>query len=250
MTLGLENWLIVVPARLSSQRLPNKPLQMLGGKPLITRVYDNLRPLEADGAKIVVAVDAPATRDACSSHKIPWIMTKDDHPSGTDRCNEAAQHFHHKWIMNVQGDEPFINLGDLRDLAAAMQSSNSQMGTLAIKQHDHSKYHDPNVVKVVMSQGRAIYFSRAPVPFDRDGERLGQATRTFWQHIGVYAYTREGLAKFCGLPTSQLENIEKLEQLRAIENGWVIQVTPATHVSLGIDTHEDLHLAEKLLAQI
>ena len=250
MASTFDDWLIVIPARLGSQRLPNKPLQLLAGLPVIARVYNNLKPLEAEGAKLVVAVDAPSTREACSTHNIPWIMTSDQHPSGTDRCHEAAQHFHHPFIMNVQGDEPFVDLNDLRRLASGLRASKAPMGTLAIKQSDYGKYHDPNIVKVVMAHDRAIYFSRAPVPFDREAERHSHGTRSFWQHIGVYAFTRGALDAFCKLPPTELENTEKLEQLRAIAAGWEIFVTEAKHVGIGIDTHEDLQRAERLLAQI
>lgn len=247
----LSNWLIIVPARLKSERLSGKPLQLLGGKPLIERVYDNLKPLLAEGAHIVVAVDSEEVREACAKRKIPWIMTNPDHPSGTDRCNEAAKQFHQKRIMNVQGDEPFVNLDDLRALARAAETPGCKMATLGFAAKRGESFDNPNCVKIVRAaNGRAIYFSRASVPFDRDGQKHGGSKEPFWQHLGVYAFTRDSLAEFCAMPPSPLEKLEKLEQLRAVEAGWSIQVAEAKSSSIGIDTHEDLLRAEELLAQL
>ncbi len=248
---NLSNWLFVVPARLKSERLSQKPLRLLGGKPLIEQVYNNLRPLLHDGAHIVVAVDSDLVANVCASKQIPWIMTRPEHPSGTDRCNEAAQQFKQKWIMNVQGDEPFINLDDLKRLAQAMESSHCKMATLGIKMDDPHKFRDPNCVKIVRGEdGRAIYFSRASVPFDREAQRAGHSQGSFWEHLGVYAFTRDSLSEFCAMKPSPLEQIEKLEQLRALEAGWTIQVATAQSPGHGIDTQEDLDRAEELLAQL
>lgn len=250
--IRLDQWLFVVPARLKSERLSQKPLRLLGGKPLIERVYDNLKPLLADGAKIVVALDSEEVREVCSSKQIPWTMTRPEHPSGTDRCNEVAQQFHKPFIMNVQGDEPFVNLDDLRHLAQAVETKSYKMATLGFSvKCSEASFRDPNCVKIVRaSDGRAIYFSRAPVPFDRDGERGGGSQESFWQHLGVYAFRKDTLAAFCAMPPSPLERLEKLEQLRAIEAGWSILVVEAKSPSIGIDTHEDLLRAEELLAQL
>ena len=246
----LKDWLIVIPARLASQRLPCKPLQLLAGVPLIVRVYNNLKPLLSEGAKIVVAVDAAETATICTDHHIPFTLTRADHVSGTDRCYEAAETYEESFIMNVQGDEPFVDLQDLRRLAKGLQSSGAAMGTLAAQQSGYEQYHDPNIVKAVVENNRAIYFSRAPVPFDRESERSGKGPRKFWQHIGVYAFTRKGLADFCALPPSILEQTEKLEQLRAVANNWTIHVTSGSHVGIGIDTPEDLDRAEQLLRNL
>lgn len=242
-----SDWLIVVPARLRSQRLENKPLQLLGGRPLVTRVFENLAPLEQEGATIVVAADDKEVEAACAAHKIPCVMTSVNHLSGTDRCNEAARGFGKPFVMNVQGDEPFVDLADLRCLAHSFQSSKAEMGTLGYQVRDDALYQNPNVVKIVMgSNQRALYFSRAPVPYDREAIRLSQPTRAFWQHIGVYCFRKETLASFCSLTASSLEHIEKLEQLRAIEAGWTIHVAEARHTSHGIDTQDDLARAEIL----
>ena len=247
----LDQWLFIIPSRLKSERLSQKPLRLLGGKPLIERVYDNLRPLLEEGAQIVVAIDAEEVREVCSTKKIPWIMTRPEHPSGTDRCNEVAQQFQKAFIMNVQGDEPFVNLDDLRSLAQALENKSCKMATLGFSVKRGDSFRDPNCVKIVRSEnGRAIYFSRAGVPFDRDGERSGGSQETFLQHLGVYAFRKEALAEFCAMPPSPLERLEKLEQLRAIEAGWSIPIVEAKSPSIGIDTHEDLLRAEELLAQL
>jgi len=248
--LDLSDWLIVIPARLRSERLPNKPLQSLGGRPLIEQVYLNLMPMAASGAKIIVAVDDPKVAAACGAAHVPHVMTQVSHQSGTDRCHEVSQMFEHKYLLNVQGDEPFMNIDDLKSLMLTLSGSSSPMATLAIKTRGTSQFLNPNIVKVVRGEhGRAIYFSRAPVPYDRDVLKLKSSPESeleFWQHQGVYAFTRGGLEDFCKLPASRLEQIEKLEQLRAIEAGWSILIAEASHRSIGIDTPEDLVRAEAL----
>lgn len=246
----LSDWLIVIPARLKSQRLANKPLEDLCGKALIQRVYENLLPLTVDGAKIIVAVDSKEVEALCLHNGIPCMMTKESHPSGTDRCHEVSVRNPSRFVLNVQGDEPFINLHDLKALMSAMSKSNSPMGTMTIRAFGRDHFSNPNIVKIVRSRdGRALYFSRAPVPYDRD-RMLGKNPSPFdenvfgfWQHLGVYAFTQEGLRDFCVLPKSELEDLEKLEQLRAIDAGWNILVSEAKHPSIGIDTPEDLAAA-------
>ncbi len=246
-----RKWLIVVPARLNSERLPKKPLANLAGKPLIVRVYENLAPLKLQGAEIIVAVDHQETAHICATYNIPWAMTKESHISGTDRCAEVAlTHDHtcdHKpFILNVQGDEPFVNLDDIRQLMLAMETSHHPMGTLGFTCHDWESFGDPNVVKIVVSpENTAIYFSRASVPYDREASRTRTNKVTFLQHLGVYAFRRESLQDFCTLPKSPLEQIEKLEQLRALSAGWKIAISTAKFSSLGIDTPEDLAAAQR-----
>ena len=245
--MELNRWLIVIPARLSSERLPRKPLADLAGRPLIARVYENLKPLEALKAKIVVAVDHSDTARACEVFKIPYVMTKDTHLSGTDRCAEVATSISDRsYVLNVQGDEPFVETSDLRNLMSEMEHRGLAMGTLGFTRHDREGFEDPNVVKIVCdSMNNAIYFSRAPIPFDRDASKNPALEIGYTQHLGVYAFKRETLLAFCDLSPSKLEKIEKLEQLRAIEQGWKIVVVPATIPSLGIDTPEDLRKACK-----
>lgn len=229
------------------ERLPRKPLANLAGKPLIVRVYENLAPLKLQGAEVIVAVDHQDTAQICTKHNIPWAMTKESHVSGTDRCAEVAlAHDHAPFILNVQGDEPFVNLDDIRHLMAAMETSNHPMGTLGFSCSHWESFGDPNVVKIVVSpENTAIYFSRAPVPYDREAARTKTHNVTFLQHLGVYAFRREALQNFCTLRKSPLEHIEKLEQLRAISAGWKIAVSTAKFASLGIDTPDDLAAAQR-----
>ena len=245
--MDLNDWLIVIPARLASARLHQKPLQDLGGKPLIVRVYENLQSLKSFGAEIIVGADHELTKKACLVHGVPCIMTKSSHLSGTDRCAEVAtNHPSKRYILNVQGDEPFVDLHDLRDLMDLMIKRNPKMATLGFSASDWNAYHDPNVVKIVSDKDkRAIYFSRAPIPFDRDAHKNGHTDVPFIQHVGVYAFSRESLFEFCRLEPSNLELVEKLEQLRAISAGWNILVASARSKSRGIDTQEDLDYARK-----
>ncbi len=250
----LDNWLIVVPARLESVRLPRKPLQDLAGKPLIVQVCENLAPLAKVGASIVVATDSTLVQSTCLDAGFKAVMTRTDHISGTDRCNEAAQGFRHSFVMNVQGDEPFVNLDDLRRLASAMERlPDVGLATLAFLSGDREKFRNPNAVKVIKdASGYALYFSRSPIPYDRDagGSPRMEGCGFFWLHLGIYAFRRETLERFCALPQGYLERTEKLEQLRAIEQGWRIYVEPAEHETVGIDTLEDLEAARVLYSQI
>jgi 3-deoxy-manno-octulosonate cytidylyltransferase (CMP-KDO synthetase) len=241
--MGLKSWLFIIPARLSSSRLPNKPLQDLGGKPLIVRVADNLRPLVDEGATVLVATDAEEVQEVCTKYGHKAVLTSANHPSGTDRCFEAAEHASSsiEFIMNVQGDEPFVSLEDLKGLAAHFSSKALPMGTLIYRNRDQQKFLDPSCVKVAVNQlGEALYFSRAPIPHDRD---QGGWPGWFWQHVGVYAYRRTSLEKFCALDRSVLETHECLEQLRALDHGWSILTYEAKQAAIGIDTPEDLEKA-------
>lgn len=243
-----KEWLIVIPARLASERLPLKPLVDLGGKPLIVRVFENLEPLENAGAEIIVAVDDERTLSVCRDFNIKAMMTATSHKSGTDRCAEVAGHFpKKKFVLNVQGDEPFVSCEDLKRLMTLMATKNPLMATLGYPSSDFKDYTEPNIVKIVVSgKDEAIYFSRAPVPFERDAMRSGNKNIEHIQHLGIYAFTRESITQFCKLAPSSLEHVEKLEQLRAVAAGWKILVSRASAKSLGIDTPEDLARAQKV----
>jgi 3-deoxy-manno-octulosonate cytidylyltransferase (CMP-KDO synthetase) len=245
MEASMRNWLVVVPARLASQRLAEKPLQDLGGKPLIVRVHENLEPLRRLGAQTVVATDAHVVMAACQKVNVPCVMTSEAHESGTDRCNEAAQGTSQPYVMNVQGDEPFVSTEDLVRLARGLENkAEAGMATLVFAQKDPAMARDPNVVKAVRSaEGYALYFSRAPIPYVREARDQGHLPLPFWQHLGIYAFRRDALQAFCDLKPTFLERTEKLEQLRALENGWKILLEPAAHMSRGIDTPEDLEAA-------
>ncbi len=237
----LQDWLVVVPARLHSMRLPQKPLQDLGGKPLIVRVAENLQPLCAQGANLVVATDDDQIASICQKNNLNAMMTDSKHSSGTDRCAEvAAKHPQAKYILNVQGDEPFIKPTDLLALMrATAEDTQTDIGTLAFATSSEREFGNPNVVKVVCDANNyAVYFSRAAIPHPRDG-----GTPNYWRHIGVYAFRREALRRFCKLAPGKLEQIEKLEQLRALENQMRIRIHPATQLTIGIDTPEDLEAA-------
>lgn len=242
---NLASWLVVVPARLGSERLPKKPLADLGGKPLIVRVCENLAPLAAAGARIVVATDAPSVEDACRAAGLDVAMTRADHPSGTDRCWEVASRHDAPFIMNVQGDEPFVGTDDLIGLAAAFAASaESDMGTLVFSSDDPKLALDPNAPKVVRSaSGHALYFSRSLIPYDRDAKARAHVPVRVWLHLGIYAFRRPRLEAFVSLAPSSLEKTEKLEQLRALENGWRILAHEAKTHARGIDTPSDLEAA-------
>ncbi len=250
---SLTDWLVVVPARLASTRLPDKPILDLAGKPLIVRVYENLGPLIANGAVVVVAVDDERVATVCRDHAIPHMMTSRDHATGTDRCAEVAarQSEARPYILNIQGDEPFLAPNDLMRLCGAFAAQKSQTSTMStrapmasmyLRSHDAQRFIAPSCVKVVCSpSGHALYFSRSPIPHDRD--HGGKLAGDFLVHMGVYAFDREALKLFCALPPSPLEATEKLEQLRALEAGWKILMQEASAESLGIDTPADLEAA-------
>ena len=249
VTFNMAEWLIVIPARMASERLPRKPLQDLGGKPLIVRVRENLLPLERVGARIVIATDHLEIVKICAQFGYEAVMTKESHVSGTDRCQEIAAGSENPFVLNVQGDEPFINVADLTNLAAALMKRPSiPMGTLVFENNELADFQNPNVVKAVRSaDGHGIYFSRASVPYDRESRNGEIAPIRFWQHLGVYAYRRESLQKFCEMPAGILEKREKLEQLRVVEAGWRIWLEPASRSSLGIDTPQDLEAARAFI---
>lgn len=240
--MNLKDWLVVVPARLASTRLEEKLLQDLGGKPIIIRVYERVSALKKKGAEIVIATDAQKILAACKRENVPAILTSEAHKSGTDRVHEVTKHFNKKWILNVQGDEPFVDLSALEKLMTIMSSDQThQMGTLICKNTNEADYCDRNIVKVAWEQNKALYFSRSPIPCYRDDKFAG-----FWQHIGVYAFHQNTLDRFCSAGPGQLENIEKLEQLRALALGIDILTVLVDQVSVGIDTYQDLEDARAI----
>ncbi|MGE0173030.1 MAG: 3-deoxy-manno-octulosonate cytidylyltransferase [Oligoflexales bacterium] len=236
-----KNWLIVIPARLGSTRLANKPLVDLCGKPLIVRVYERIKTMESAGGKVIVATDHVMVEKACKDHRVPVAMTSPLHPSGSDRVKEVAEHFDRPFVLNVQGDEPFVSVADLDALRSGLElSKQPEMATLCHESEDPEDYSNPNVVKVVATQGReALYFSRAAIPHYRNAS----GSRKFLKHLGVYAFERSTLFKFCALPPGLLETKESLEQLRALENGIKILLVQASRPGIGIDTPEDLERA-------
>ena len=237
---------VVVPARMASTRLPNKPLADIGGKPMVVRTVE--RAVLSGAARVIVATDHADIMAACREHGIDAQMTRADHPSGTDRIAEVAAKLGlagDAVVVNVQGDEPLI---DPRLIAAtaALIRSDQPMATAAHPMEDMGEVFNPNCVKVVLNQaGQALYFSRATIPWHRDGfaqtrDSLPPAYRPL-RHIGLYAYANSFLQAYSSLAVSPLEQIEALEQLRVLWHGLpiAVHVTDAIPVA-GVDTPEDL----------
>jgi 3-deoxy-manno-octulosonate cytidylyltransferase (CMP-KDO synthetase) len=229
---------IVIPARYASSRLPAKPLLRETGKYLIQHVYERAGKSRADA--VIVATDDRRIFDAVRSFGGNVMMTRDDHPSGTDRVAEVASTLDADVIVNVQGDEPMIEPWTLDLLAGLLESDReAPMATLATPITTLEQWRDPNCVKVVCDKrGRALYFSRSPIPFVRDGEP-DFSTRRFLQHLGLYAYRRDFLLKLATLPPEPIELTEKLEQLRVLALGHPIQVGIVASAHRGVDTPAD-----------
>jgi 3-deoxy-manno-octulosonate cytidylyltransferase (CMP-KDO synthetase) len=229
---------IIIPARFASSRLPGKPLLRATGKYLIQHVYEQACQARADA--VIVATDDERIRQAVESFGGRVAMTRGDHASGTDRVAEVAKNLDADVIVNLQGDEPLIDpatLNLLPDLLA--KDSQADMATLAVPIRSLERFHDHNCVKVVCDrQGRALYFSRSPIPFVRDRQPDFTSSQ-FLQHLGLYAYRRNFLLQLAGLPMEPLEELEKLEQLRVLALGRHIQVGIVTHAGRGVDTPED-----------
>ncbi len=237
---------VIIPARLASTRLPNKPLADLGGKPMVVRVAD--RAVIAGAERIIVATDHADIVAACEEHGVEVCMTRADHPSGSDRIAEVARKIGLKpdaVVVNLQGDEPLID-PDLLGAVASRISKEVPMATAAHPLFDPLDAFNPNVVKVVLDKaGRAMYFSRATIPWHRDGfakTRVAMpAGYVPLRHIGLYAYSNSFLQAYPTLEPSPLENIEALEQLRVLWHGVpiAVHVTDAAPEA-GVDTPEDL----------
>jgi 3-deoxy-manno-octulosonate cytidylyltransferase (CMP-KDO synthetase) len=231
---------IVIPARYASTRLPAKPLLRETGKYLIQHVYE--RAVEAECASdVIVATDDGRIFDAVREFGGRVVMTRADHVSGTDRIAEVAAHLPADVILNLQGDEPRIEPAALDLLANLMTDPASDMATLAVPIAERETYLSPNVVKVVCDdRGRALYFSRSPIPMARDGEPdFSARPAKYLQHLGVYAYRREFLLRIAATPPHPLEEIEKLEQLRVLGAGGTIRLGTVASAHRGVDTPAD-----------
>jgi 3-deoxy-manno-octulosonate cytidylyltransferase (CMP-KDO synthetase) len=233
----------VIPARLASTRLPRKVLRPLAGRPLVAWVYAAAR-RAADLADLVVATDADEVVQACGALGIPCVLTSAEHPSGTDRVWEVAQGRPADVYVNIQGDEPFVTAGHVARLVEPFRrEADTQVSTLCIRATPE-EVDARQVNKVVFgASGRALYFSKYGIPFDRDGRGAAR-----YKHIGLYAYRRSALEAFHRLPPSVLERTEGLEQLRFLEHGISITVMETTEPTIGVDTEEDLKAAEARLA--
>ncbi|GAU09063.1 3-deoxy-manno-octulosonate cytidylyltransferase [Desulfoplanes formicivorans] len=234
----------IIPARYGSSRFPGKPMAEILGKPMFWHVYQ--RAVRSTSlTRVVLATDSTVIADKATELDIPVIITRDDHTSGTDRVLEAATKMDvgpEAIIVNIQGDEPVLEPAMLDQLTALFADPHVQVTTLA-KAITPEQARDPNLVKVVRSQdGRGLYFSRAPVPFARDG------SSSFLGHIGLYGFRFPVLEKFQTLGESPLERMEKLEQLRLLEAGIPIHVALTEYPSIGVDTREDLEKVRALLA--
>lgn len=239
----------IIPARYRSTRLPGKALADLGGRPMVWHVAERAR--RARGiARVIVATDDARIRDALAGSGVEVAMTRADHPSGTDRLAEVAHGLEADVLLNVQGDLPLLDPAMVEQLAARMADEPAlAMGTVATPLHDEAEWRSPHVVKVVAgADGRALYFSRSPIPYDRDGERAAGAPFG-WRHVGMYAYRRETLLRLAALPLSPLERRESLEQLRALEHGIAIGVVPWDDAAplIEVDTPDDLDRARAAL---
>lgn len=242
--------LILIPARYASTRFPGKPLAEIGGKPMIRHVVEKAGRVSG---QVYVATDDLRIYDCVTSFGGQAVMTSEDHKSGTDRCYEAYRKITKESgrgfdvIVNVQGDEPFIEPEQIKALVECFRNTEVQIATLAKKFEDKQDIFDPNKVKVVFSSsGTALYFSRSAIPFCRGKETSDWLETTdFYKHVGMYAYRPEVLEQITALPQGRLEKAESLEQLRWLENGYRIAVQVTEHESLGIDTPEDLEKANR-----
>lgn len=234
----------VIPARLGSTRLPNKPLQLLAGEPLVTRVIERVRAL-AVVDELVVATDSPMVAEVVTRAGATAVLTRVDHPSGSDRVAEVAALARYRAfdvIVNLQGDEPFLSREALTGAVDRVRGGDDIGTAAAPLGAEHAA--EPSRVKVVTDRsGRALYFSRAPIPFRRDPQ--SPAEGLYWQHIGLYAWTRAALERWAEYPPSRAEQAEQLEQLRALEHGLTVGVARLNEAAApGIDTPEDLRRAE------
>ncbi len=251
----------LIPARMASSRLPGKPLADIGGLPMVVRVAHRAR---ASGARrVVVATDSDAVLAAVRAHGVDAVMTRADHPSGTDRLAEAAERLdldESQIVVNVQGDEPLIDPQLIARVAEVLgRDPDCAIATAAHALHTRTDYLNPNIVKVVTdARDRALYFSRAPIPVERDAVAPGpgddalspalQAAPVL-RHVGLYAYRVSFLRRYPALPRSPLETLESLEQLRALWHGFPIGVLRLAHAPAGgVDTPEDLAQVRALVA--
>ena len=241
---------IIIPARLDSSRLPKKVLLDLKGKTVIQRVYEQcLKVKNVDG--VYIATDSIEIKEVCETFTDKVIITKSTHQSGTDRIGEAVSAIDCDIVINVQGDEPFIEPSLIEALVNSFSNSDISMSSAMSKINNIKDLQNTNVVKVVTDlHNNALFFSRSLIPFPRDVKEISIANEVlkkyqFFRHIGIYGYRKDFLLKFVNMEQSYLEKIEKLEQLRALENGFKIKMIDANSSLIGIDTQEDYEEALK-----
>jgi len=236
----------VIPARLESQRLPRKPMRTIGGQPMIAWVYERAR-RAACLHQLLVATDSVEIFDYCRKSNIPAQMTSAAHRSGTDRIVEVMSREPADIYVNIQGDEPMVTAEHIElMLKPFRENPDTEVSTLKVA-IEPEEARSPNNVKVVTdARGRALYFSRALIPHDRDGAGVVQ----YYKHLGFYAYTAAALERFASLPPSSLEQLEKLEQLRFLENGVSLTVVETADDTIGVDTEEDLKKVEEYFRRL
>jgi 3-deoxy-manno-octulosonate cytidylyltransferase (CMP-KDO synthetase) len=249
----------IIPARYGSIRLPGKPLARIGGKPMIQHVYESVA--RAKGLdRVLVATDDRRIEETVQGFGGEVMMTSKNHASGTDRLAEVARKIKADWFVNVQGDLPFIQPETIaRAVRPLLRNRSISMGTVGTPIFDEEEWRNPNVVKVLTDrEGFALYFSRSPIPYVRNGaidvdgnELVGGSKKRIWghRHLGLYVYRRDFLIKFARLRPTALEQIESLEQLRALAYGHRIFVAPVDERSVEVDTPEDLAKAENYFKQ-
>lgn len=250
MSINTPEFLVVIPARLGSTRLPRKPLADIGGKPMVIHVAE--RAQQSNAQSVVVATDSPEIQAACDEHRIECLLTSADHPTGTDRIAEVAQLLKlpaDTLVVNVQGDEPLIPPELINQVAQTLANNTAcAISTVAVPIVDPAEINNPNVVKVILNRSNeALYFSRAAIPFVRDPE--SDLAVTHLRHLGIYAYRADFLQAYTRLEPAPPEQAEALEQLRALWNGYRIAVHTASEAPpAGVDTAEDLERVRRILA--
>lgn len=236
----------VIPARLGSTRLAQKVLLDICGKPMIQHVWESAKKAKALD-DVIIATDNEMVIDAAKRFGAKAVLTSVDHKSGTDRVTEVVNPLDVKVVVNIQGDEPLVHPSMINELAMALLADkNLVMATLAKKITDEKDIHDSNIVKVVLDKENfALYFSRAPIPYNRE-PKDGFLTQNHYKHIGIYAYTKDFLFTFANMPESKLEQIEKLEQLRVLESGYKIKVIETKYDTKSVDVQNDLEIVKDL----
>ena len=245
--------IVIIPARYHSTRFPGKPLCPLLGKPLIQHVYENSKKAHLID-EVFVATDNESIFESVTSFGGKAIMTSMTHSSGTDRVAEVAALMDYDIIVNVQGDEPLIQPQMIDEVISLLDDKRASIGTLMKKIEDPMDILDPNVVKVVVDkEGFALYFSRSPIPFLRDEWKIRNSKFEIrdcscYKHIGIYSYRKEALIALSRMEPTELERLEKLEQLRALEHGMKIKIKETFFETYGVDTPEDLERVKKCLS--
>lgn len=244
----MKKTLIVIPARYASTRFPGKPLALLGGKPIVQWVWERVQGL---GDAVIATDDGRIVDVAEQQMDANVMMTSADCQSGTDRCGEVLRRCGEGYevVVNVQGDEPFVEAAQVQTLIKAFDDPAVQIATLRTRIRTTEELFSPNNVKVVCADnGNALYFSRQPLPYRRGvAEDQWFAEGDYYKHVGIYAYRAEVLERLCQLPVGMLEASEKLEQLRWLAAGYTIRVLDTDHANIGIDTPDDLAEAEQIL---